>query len=412
MKILLIAYYFPPISSGGSSRPVKMAKYLSRFGHTVNVLTQSYKRDDFANSKTLRVYDISHNMERKGLNFFKWLILRLYIEVLNLLGSAGSIYDFWKKRAKKYADRIVSITRPDIIMVTYPPIETLELGLYFKERYNIPIIADFRDGLIFEAIEEKRISKYSCIKKHYESIEQKTATGAFAITTVSPQISKYFENKYGCNTVSTITNGYDPDDFLDIPRPEWMKRSKVNILYTGRFSLAESQRDISYFFEGVQKLVRDNTELKNKFMVHLVGEFTRKEKKELQDLIKSKIVRLHALVEKNVALSFQNHADLLLLFTSPNRTYMAPGKLYEYLYSQTPILALTSETFAEDIVKKTGSGWVIHPRDVEKIMDFLNGFILQPELSQKRDIKIEKIEAFSYKRQMENLNKILKLQKH
>ncbi len=86
MKILLIAYYYPPINSGGSVRPEKMAKYLSKFGHNITVLTQSYNRTDFTQKNIIRIYDISHNKDRKGINKIKWLFLRSFTEILNLLG--------------------------------------------------------------------------------------------------------------------------------------------------------------------------------------------------------------------------------------------------------------------------------------------------------------------------------------
>ncbi len=44
MNILLIAYYYPPIISGGSQRPVRMAKYLARLGNRVTVLAPGYSR--------------------------------------------------------------------------------------------------------------------------------------------------------------------------------------------------------------------------------------------------------------------------------------------------------------------------------------------------------------------------------
>jgi len=411
MNILLIAYYYPPISSGGSSRPLKIAKYLPRFGHKITVLTHSYQKDDLDNSKALRIYDISHNKDRKGFHFVKWIVLRLNVEILNVFGFYRSIYDFWKNRVIDSADHIISITKPDIIITTYPPVETLELGLFFKNKYNIPLIADFRDGLIFESIEEKRVSKYSCIRKKYESIEQKIAHSASAITTVSPQISEYFEKKYGCNNVYTIPNSYDPEEFVDLPLPTWFDKTKTNIVYTGRFSLAETQRDIFFFFDGVRKLIEDHPQVKDKFSIHLVGQFTVKEKKNLRDLSKKGLVRFHKLVEKRMALSYQKNADLLLLFTSLTRSYMAPGKLYEYLYSKNPILALTSNTFAEDIVKMTNTGWIVNPRDKEKICDFLYRFISIPEFSQSRHVKIDKIKTFAISRQMKNLNDILKLHK-
>ena len=118
MNVLIIAYYFPPVKSVGSDRPEKIGKFLRKQGHHVTVLTHSYTGTDLDQEHVIRVYDISHNMNRRGVRRFQWLFLRLFSQVLNRFGFYHTIYTFWKKKVKRYAGQIVSRVAPDVILAT------------------------------------------------------------------------------------------------------------------------------------------------------------------------------------------------------------------------------------------------------------------------------------------------------
>jgi glycosyltransferase involved in cell wall biosynthesis len=189
MKILLIAYYYPPINTGGTTRPLKMAKYLEQFGHDVTVLTHTYEKTRFTEPGIIRIKDISNNKNRRGVKRFSWFLLRIYTEILNRLGIYHSIYSWWKRKVLKNRDKIMEIAKPDMIIATYPPVETLEIGLSLSKKCNIPLISDFRDGLLFEPIEEKRINQYPCIKKTYRSIEKAAVEHSSAVITITSVIT-------------------------------------------------------------------------------------------------------------------------------------------------------------------------------------------------------------------------------
>jgi len=57
-------------------------------------------------------------------------------------------------------------------------------------------------------------------------------------------------------------------------------------------------------------------------------------------------------------------SDLLLLL-GHNFTVQVPGKLYEYLRSRRPILALVPAGAQTDLLRATGGAWIVEPEDVE-----------------------------------------------
>ena len=60
-------------------------------------------------------------------------------------------------------------------------------------------------------------------------------------------------------------------------------------------------------------------------------------------------------------------SDLLLLL-GHNFTVQVPGKLYEYLRSRRPILALVPTGAQTDLLRATGGAWVVEPSDVDGVV--------------------------------------------
>jgi glycosyltransferase involved in cell wall biosynthesis len=414
MKILLIAYYYPPLNTGGTARPAKIAKYLPHFGHQVTVLTHTYGKTAFpfpseeSQSEVIRVRDISYNKERKGIKKMVWLFLRLITEVFNRLGCYHSIYSWWKQRVMKHSEKIIQMAKPDVILVTYPPVETLEIGLYLSSKFGIPLVSDFRDGLLFEPIEQKRMKQYRCIRDRYADIEKQVVQNSKMITTIAQPITGYFKETYQFNHSYIISNGYDPEDFDNLPSQNLLDNVYFNIVFTGRFALSDKYNRVDFFFDSLRRLDDEKGGCLNKLKVHLIGEYRKNEIELLQDLIDKKIIEIHGFVEKPVALKFQREADLLLIITPPDRKSATSIKIFEYLYAGKPVLALTHKTILEDIIRDTKTGWIVHPHKPDEISQLLQRILSEPGFYKSLKPDKKKIETYSVKHQVEKLGILLK----
>ncbi len=411
MKILLIAYYYPPINTGGTFRPLKALKYLTALGHDVTVLTHSYKATDLYSESpsVIRVKDISHNRIREPFyNKLKWLVLRLYTELLNKLGRYHSIYSWWKGAVIKNASTIVAQVQPDVIICTYPPVETLELGQFFQREYGIPMVSDFRDGLLFEPVEARRMGKYRCIRDHYQSVEEAAVEQSAAVTAVTVPISRYFHSRYPGLRVVTVPNGYDPDDFLSLPDDVGLDETCINIVYTGRFSLSDKDTSMDVFFNALRRLLEKKIPGSEKIKVHLVGEFLPEEQKNLADLVKNGAAVFHGMVAHPRSLAFQAAANLLLITAHPGRSSVATTKIFEYLYSGKPILALTQQTVLEEIVRNTKAGWIIAPQEEDEVYRFLEGIVSKPDFYCQISPDTDMLASYSVGAGMHALDGLLK----
>jgi glycosyltransferase involved in cell wall biosynthesis len=384
-----------------------MTKYLPHFGHQVTVLTHSYERTDLQNSSIIRIKDISYNMNRQGYKKIQWLFLRIITEILNRLGCRHSIYSWWKKSVLKNGREIIAAVKPDAIMATYPPVETLEIGLEFAGQYGIPLISDFRDGLLFEPIETKRIKQYACIREHYGEIEKAAAQNSAVITTIAQPIGDYFKYKYGAVEAHVISSGFDPDDFSNLSEGVSFEPGYFNIVFTGRFALSDRYNRVDFFFEALRMLRREHKESAAGVKLHLVGEYRKEEIFPLQDLIDCGMIVLHGFVEREKSLAFQQAADLLLIITPPDRRSATSAKIFEYIYTGKPILALTHQTVLEDIIRQTGTGWIVHPHKPDEVCRLLHRVITDSEFYRSLQPLKHEIERYSVKYQVEKLSRLL-----
>lgn len=378
MKILIIAYYYPPAITGGSLRPKRWVDYLTALQHEVAVLTHTYVSKTSFSSNLFPVYDPSHNLNRIGKYKCKWFFLRIISELYNRFGRYHSIYSYWKKNAGKLMSAIKDSFSPELIIATYSPVECLELGFRFAGEWKIPLVADFRDGLLFEPIEAKRISDFKSVQSYYARIEDETLNYAQGIISAHPNLDLYFQKRYRPKNSLCLTNAFDPADFKNLPRIN-LPADKLNIVHTGNFTLSDSGCKVEPFFLALKDLLKKFPPAAGKILFHQLGKFSKKEHRAASSLIESGVLIYHGKVARPVCLAYQKKADILFLITSPQRPSITPGKIFEYLYVKKPILALGQDTYSQEIIRQTESGWVLDSNDTAKISGLLQKFITEPE---------------------------------
>jgi glycosyltransferase involved in cell wall biosynthesis len=397
-KALLIAYNFPPLNNGGVQRSLKFVKFLPQHGVNVVVLTHSYSKTSIENHDgVIRVPDTCRHSEDARIH----LPCRAVRKLSRLLGIYFSSYNMWRNKASRLADDILTRVRPDLIIATFPPAAALEIGISFSKRAGLPLIADFRDGLLFEPAGPSRVRRH--VRAYYKKLENEVVNNSGAITTVSEPISHYFRERYNLKNVFAIGNGFDPDDFDNLPETTGIDRSKFNIVYTGRLSLSDAGCDASSFFDALHELISKDDNTRRKVRLHMIGRFTRREIARMKRLITGDVLVIRDIVEKDKALACQKAADLLLLVTSINRRSVITGKLFEYLCAGKPVLALTHNSACGRIIEETGAGWVVPPHDKPAISQTLHKIITDADFHRSVSGDAGKIEKYSSSSQIEKL---------
>jgi glycosyltransferase involved in cell wall biosynthesis len=376
LRVLLVAHYFPPLVSGGSLRPAKQASWLRAAGHQVRVLTHGYHGDEIGETE-LRAHDPSHNCHRRGLHRLQWLARRLAVEAANRAGVPASIYSGWRRRAVALARHAVPPRWPSVVLATYPPVETLEVGLALASIWRVPLVADFRDGLLFEPIERVRLARHACVRRHYQEVEARVAAAASALVAVFPGLAHYLASRYLHDRVHLVPNAFDPSDFVDLPAVE-LPAEAVHLVHAGAVAGSFSGRDIAPLLDALELLGDRNPRIAGRLRVHQLGRLTRSEAVAAAALARSGLWHVHGSVDRRTCLAFERAADALLLVTSGLRPSAAPGKLFEYLGARRPIVALTRGSWAQTIVEATGTGWVVPPDDPAAIADLVARVVSDP----------------------------------
>jgi hypothetical protein len=158
-KVLVIAYYFPPMGLSGVQRTVKFTKFLPKYGWKPTVLTIEptgyYAFDETlleevkkAGVKIVRThsYDINRLFKKRGVVKMPSEGIR---KILQFFGDLFFIPDTkigWKSTAIKTASELIKEERFDLIFATAPPQTDFLVGVELKRRFEIPLVIDYRDA--------------------------------------------------------------------------------------------------------------------------------------------------------------------------------------------------------------------------------------------------------------------------
>lgn len=358
MRILIVAHYFPPEDGGAvmaSQRPYSWAKYWSKMGHDITVLTTAkrvYNDPNFATNFQIQGVNYWAARPQTGLQdqkspqqsiSFKQritpLLRKLLVTIHHLLGTGTLLFasNAWVYPAVKQAIRLHKAQPFDVIVSTYGPPCSHWVGGILKRRLNTFWVADYRDlwfGYDF------LITRWP-FSRLEEKLENYLLSKADLITTVSDGFTEQLSQRFQKQTI-TITNGFDLEERPIIPSLKKDNTSKITIVHTG--NIYPGKRDPTLLFQSLnylrQKLRIDLSSLEILFygwdfgnLPELVEEY------QLQATI-----QLAGFIERKQALEIQQQADILLYldWQDPKVNGIIGGKLYEYMFSGTPILAINA----------------------------------------------------------------------
>jgi len=360
MRILLLAYYHPPIPGGGSQRPRWMARRLHDLGHDVTVLAAGYGGPDPGDG-VVRVPDPSHNRNRRGVRAAQWLAMRLAVEAANRGGWPVSVYTPWRRRVVAAARALDRRSPFDLLLATYPPAETLQAGLELAAAGGPPLVADLRDGLLFEPIEASRLRRYPAVRRHYRRLEEAVLESAAGLVTAHPDHAQHLRRRGAAGPVAAIPNGWDPDDFAGLPQVT-LEPGVRHLVHAGGIAASDPDCDLAPLAAALEEVA--DGPARARLRLHQLGRLTARERRRLGGLRAAGVLVDHGVVDRPRCLALERAAEALLLVASPRRPSVAPGKLFEYLAAGPPVLAVAPDGFASEILRETGCGITVAPDDV------------------------------------------------
>lgn len=386
-NVLVIAYYFPPLGLSGVQRTLKFVKYLPQFGWTPTVLTVEptgyYAQDPSllgelgpeVRIERVASNDLNRLFRRKGT-------VKMPNEAARRAFSFASDLFFipdnkigWRKKALKRASELASERKFQVVFSTAPPFTDHLIALEMREKFNIPLVVDYRDPW--------RDYPHKSFPTPYHAwrnarLEKRVLKRASGVIVTNRRVKELMIKRYKFleyNDLTILPQGFDPADFGPETAPAatgagaGRNDGKMKITHAGVFYGGRTPRR---FLEAVAKLRTADTEAYAAIEVHLIGALQDEYVRLVRRLGLEEKVRVRGYLEHRECVAEIRSSDVLWL-TLDNDT-QSPGKLYEYLGARKPILASVPPGFVEQTLEDAGASIITRPGDTDAIVAGLRRF--------------------------------------
>ena len=178
-------------------------------------------------------------------------------------------------------------------------------------------------------------------------------------------LKKYLEKKF-----VVIPNGYDKEDFPEELLQNRVQNEKMTLTYTGALY---GRRKPDTFFQALQELIANNQVKRDKIAVRLVGNYNEVQmNSKISQYNLEGIVKIVGLLPHDECIKEQLACDSLVLIEGKGKGAEAfyTGKLFEYMNTNKPILALLPENgVAAELVRESNIGTVAAVDNVKEIKE-------------------------------------------
>ena len=395
-KVLIITYYWPPAGGPGVQRWLKFVKYLPDFGIQPVVyipenptypivdenlvkevsekaiilkqrIFEPYQLASFlSKNKTKKISSgIIPNQKKQSFldKTFLWIRGNLFIPDARV---------FWVKPSVAYLEKYILENNIDTIVTSGPPHSLHLIGLELKQKLDLKWFADFRDPWTTIGYHKSlRLSSFAA-KKH-KTLEHQVLNTADTIIVTSKTTKTEFQaitNK----PIAVITNGYDTENV-----EKQTLDSKFSLAHIGSFL---SERNPLILWESLVELLNEITDFKSHLEVKLIGAVSQEVLETITQFGLNTYLNNLGYVSHADAIAHQRKSQVLLLIEidSEDTKSIIPGKLFEYMVSNRPIIAIgpKGSDFAE-IITETNTGVFFDYSEKMKlksvILDFYNQFL-------------------------------------
>lgn len=423
-KVLIITYYWPPAGGPGVQRWVKFVKYLRDFGiepiiytpenPTYPILDPHIAADipedlTLLKTKIFEPYALASLFSKeKTQKISAGIIPTKKPSLLDklLLWIRGNLFIpdarvLWVRPSVKYLSEYLTEHPIDTIITTAPPHSLHLIGLRLKEKFpSLRWIADFRDPWTTIGYHSQlRLTKRSA-RKHLV-MERTVLQTADTLIVTSPSTQREFQAKTS-RPIEVITNGYD-DDF-----PTQTPSLSPYFLLSHIGSLL-SERNPEPLWQVLSEMTKEQPDFRRDLRLCLAGKVSDEVLTSLQKWQLTGYLDLKGYISHTEAIALQRQSQLLLLLeiNHPKTEGIIPGKLFEYMASQRPILALGYKQWdVKDIIAQTQTGITLSLTDTQAIREALTHYYTLYK-SQQLHTHPTSLEAYHRKNLTKRLSEVI-----
>jgi glycosyltransferase involved in cell wall biosynthesis len=369
-RVLVISYFYPPFASVGAVRVSKMTRYLRDAGWESHVLTTA--DDDRTGDLELEVP--AENITRVSQGFDVLAVPRLLTGRRRVEGAGYQGARGWKSEMLWYAShlyrnvacfpdpqvgwlrpairagrKLIDEFKPDIILSSALPHTATLAAASLAKSSGLPWVAELRD--LWTANHNfRRMPPLGAIER---GLERRVLRRANAIVTVSQGWADRLA-RVANRPVHVVPNGFDPNDYPDVPPDPVFTLAYTGMFYNGR-------QDPMPVLNAIAELARAGEITPQTFRLRLVGYYLNPILARAESAGVLPFVRVDPPAPHREALAIQRRAAALLFFdwVSGEEKDWYSAKIYEYLGAGRPVLSIgPTDSVVARLLASTNAGRV------------------------------------------------------
>ncbi len=424
MKILIITYYWPPAGGPGVQRWLNFVKYFKEFGiepivyvpenptypltddslvseipQEITILKQPifepYRFARLFSKKETKTISKGIIAGKEKQSFLQKVLL--YIRGNFFIPDARK---YWVRPSVRYITSYFSENNIGTVITTGPPHSVHLIGKELQQQTGVRWLADFRDPWTTIGYHNQlKLTKRS-IRKH-KILEKSVLNTADHIVVTSFRTQKEFQ-EITDTPITVITNGYDSAQVSEVVLDEKFTVSHIGSLLSGRNPLN--------LWKALYTLAEENNAFAEAFQLQLVGAVSEEVLASIKEAGLEDFLILKGYVSHAEAIAIQRSSQVLLLIEidSPETQCIIPGKLFEYMVSGRPVLAMGPENAdISRLISETNCGYFFEYHEYERLKTrILRCF----ELFEERKLisQVTGIEKYSRRELTRELAEVLK----
>lgn len=393
MRLLLVAYDFPPIPSPQAIRWAYMVRELAALGHKISVLTVDLPGYGPGGLPELPPQVRVHRCYPGPLSAFLQLRRRreigsppvescdealespaerlltqephpvqlnwkgLLAEALKSCLSQCIFPDYrgeWMPWARREMVRLIDELKPDCVVTSHEPASSLPLGILAKKK-GCRWVADLGDPVLAPYTPWRW-------RRRAAKLERQVCSGADLVSVTTEGTAELLQRRHGLESSRCFVSpqGFDQSyRARGTPLRAGFETAYLELLYTGSFysfRRADALLSAVVAVPGVRLNVA--TSKAPAYLTEVATKYPQS-------------VRILGFLPHTTALDFQRHCDVLVSIANAD-SVQVPGKFNEYLGAGRPILHVSAArpSAVEALIEAMNLGWSV-PADAKKIGDLL-----------------------------------------
>lgn len=425
-RVLIITYYWPPAGGPGVQRWLKLVKYLPEFGvdpivyapenPSYPIVDESLLSEVNPDLKLLKnkIWEPYQLAERINSTNKKYKAGQFDTSKEQSLLSKLSVFirgnffipdarKFWIKPSTVFLENYLKENPVDVLITTGPPHSLHLIGLNLKQRFpNLKWLADFRDPWTSISYHQSLKLTKSSQQKHLKLEQKVMQTADVVLATGFTDAENY--KKLGAKKVAILTNGYEESDFIDRRKTG---SDSFKMVYSGGL---EQARNPQVVWKALNELLNENSEFTRDFKFEFYGNLSSEVERTMTENGLDLFLDKKGYVSHNESIQGVINADLLLLTNFPTEESkgILPGKIFEYMATENPILAIGPDGGdVGEILKDYEAGAYFNHSELNLVKQFILSVYNQWKIGEKPIVN-KTYQKFTRKNLTQQLVEILK----